>query len=113
MDQDISELVTIIGVVTALAVAYAKAFGSYQAAITQAFVDACSVPSRYKRVLNLSVGIVISCGMTLVGVVWLDSWRIMPAGVLAGILSAVEASKAYDAGGVGPEKKLSAAEAGD
>ena len=78
MEQTISELVTIMGVVTALAVAYAKAFGGYQAAITQAFIDSFAVPSRYRRILNLAVGIVIACGMTVVGGLWLGTWRIMP-----------------------------------
>ena len=56
MDQDISELVTIIGVVTALAVAYAKAFGSYQAAITQAFVDACLPESTLDERIEAEAG---------------------------------------------------------
>jgi hypothetical protein len=35
--------------------------------------------------------------MTAVGAAWLHAWEIVPAGVLAGILAAVEASRQHDA----------------
>ncbi len=97
MEQTITELVTIIGVVAALAVAYAKAFAVHQEAISQAMIDAFKVTSEYRRLLNLGVGIAIAAGMTCVGAVWLERWEIVPAGVLAGLLAAVEASKAHEA----------------
>jgi hypothetical protein len=98
MGDQIAELITVIGVVTGLALAYGKAFAGYQAAITQAFIDAFAVPSRFRRLLNLLVGILIASAFTVVGALWLDSWAIVPAGVLAGILAAVEAGKEHDAG---------------
>jgi hypothetical protein len=101
MGDQITELITIIGVVTGLALAYGKAFAGYQAAITQAFIDAFAVPSRFRRLLNLVVGILIASAFTVVGALWLGSWTIVPAGVLAGILAAVEAGKAHDSGNVG------------
>jgi hypothetical protein len=72
MGDQVTELITIIGVVT--------------------------VPRRIRRLLNLAVGILIASAFTVVGALWLDSWAIVPAGVLAGILAAVEAGKAHDAG---------------
>jgi hypothetical protein len=98
LDGQVTELITIIGVVTGLALAYGKAFAGYQAVITQAFIDAFTVPRRIRRLLNLAVGILIASAFTVVGALWLDSWAIVPAGVLAGILAAVEAGKAHDAG---------------
>jgi hypothetical protein len=98
MGDQITELITIIGIVTGLALAYGKAFAGYQAAITQAFIDAFSVPSRFRRLLNLVVGILIASAFTVVGALWLNSWTIVPAGVLAGILAAVEAGKVHDVG---------------
>jgi hypothetical protein len=97
MGDQITELITIIGIVTGLALAYGKAFAGYQAAITQAFIDAFAVPSRFRRLLNLAVGILIASAFTAVGALWLESWAIVPAGVLAGILAAVEAGKEHDA----------------
>lgn len=98
MDAQMTELITIIGVVTGLALAYGRAFAGYQAAITQAFIDAFTVSSKYKRLLNLVIGILIASAFTAVGALWLGTWQIVPAGVLAGILAAVEAGKAHDEG---------------
>ncbi len=98
MDAQMTELITIIGVVTGLALAYGRAFAGYQAAITQAFIDAFTVSSKYKRLLNLVIGILIASAFTVVGALWLGTWQIVPAGVLAGILAAVEAGKAHEDG---------------
>jgi ABC-type Mn2+/Zn2+ transport system permease subunit len=100
MGDQVTELITIIGVVTGLALVYWKAFAGYQAAITQIFINAFTVPSRFRRLLNLIVGIVIASAFTVVGALWLGSWAIVPAGLRAGILAAVEAGKAHDAGAV-------------
>jgi predicted membrane-bound mannosyltransferase len=35
--------------------------------------------------------------MTEVGALWLRQWQVVPAGVLAGILAAVEARRGHDA----------------
>jgi hypothetical protein len=50
MDQSISDLVAVIGIVAALAVTYGKAFGGYQESISQAVIDACSIRSRYRHI---------------------------------------------------------------
>lgn len=96
-DGQIGELVAILGIVVGLAVAYGKAFAGHQEQITQAVIDAFQVKSRYKRLVNIAVGILIAAGMTAVGAAWLHAWEIVPAGVLAGILAAVEASKQHEA----------------
>jgi hypothetical protein len=60
-------------------------------------IDAFEVTTGFKRLVNIGVGILIAAGMTAVGAAWLHAWEIVPAGVLAGILAAVEASKQHDA----------------
>lgn len=96
MNDSIDELIVVLGVVGALAVAYSKAFGGYQAELTQALIDAFAIKSRFRRLANLGVGIGLAVAFTVVGALWLGSWAIVPAGALAGILSSVEAGRVHD-----------------
>lgn len=97
MDNQIGELVAVVGIVVGLGVAYGKAFAAYQTAISQAIIEALQVPSRFRAVTNLAVGILIGVAITIVGALWLHSWEIVPAGVFAGVLASVEAGKVHDA----------------
>jgi hypothetical protein len=96
MDRHVPDLITFIGVLTGLALAYGKAFGAYQSEITQAVIDVFDVQSRYRRMLNIITGVLIAGAFTVVGAAWLDAWAIVPAGVLAGILASVEAGRKHD-----------------
>lgn len=97
MEQDTGDLIAIVGVIAGLAVAYGKAFGVYQASITQAVIDAAQVPSRYRRLLNLVVGVTVATAFTVVGAEWLGQWELVPAALLAGVLASVEAASFHDA----------------
>ncbi|HWV57907.1 MAG TPA: hypothetical protein VNZ57_10675 [Longimicrobiales bacterium] len=103
MDQSVSALIAIIGIIVGLAIAYGKAFGGYQTDITQAVIDAAKVPTRYRRLLNLVVGIAIATAFTLVGAAWMGQLELVPAGILAGVLASVEAGKVHDAEKMAPE----------
>lgn len=96
MQSSIDELIVVIGVVTALSVAFAKAFGPYQTEISQAVIDAFAVPSSSRRLVNMGVGIVIGVAFTAIGAAAIGAWGIVPAGVLAGVLASVEASRTHD-----------------
>ena len=90
-------LVAILGTVPALGIPENMAYAKLQEQITQSVIDAFQVKSRYKRLVNIGGGILFAGGMTAVGAAWLHAWEIVPAGVLAGILAAVEAGKQHDA----------------
>lgn len=92
-----SAILAIIAAITGLAVAYGKIFAPYQTDITQAVIDAAKVPTRYRRLLNLVVGIAIATAFTLVGAAWMGQLELVPAGILAGVLASVEAGKVHDA----------------
>ena len=97
MNATVEQLVVIVGVIAALSLAYAKGVSASQKEITQAVIDAFAVRSRYRRGLNMLVGIALGVGVTLVGALWLGTWSIVPVGVLAGELASVEAGKVHDA----------------
>lgn len=96
MNATVEQLVVIVGVIAALSLAYAKGVSASQKEITQAFIDAFKVPSRYRRGLNMVVGIVLGVFVTIVGALWLGTWSIVPVGILAGVLASVEAGKVHD-----------------
>jgi hypothetical protein len=108
VEKNITELITIIGVIAGLALAYGKAFGTYQSEITQAVIDVFEVKKRFRRILNLTTGVLIASAFTIVGAAWLHSWGVVPAGVLAGILASVEAGRTHDARKVGDGVKSKA-----
>jgi len=97
MDEAIAQLIGYVGTIVLLAVAYGETFGGLQTELTQAVVDAGKVRSRYKRLVNFAVGIIVAVGIFTVLSFWVDvGWRIVPVGVLAGITSSVKAGKVYD-----------------
>ena len=96
MNATVEQLVVILGVIAALSLAYAKGVSAPQKEITQAFIDAFKVPSRYRRGLNMLVGVGLGIIVTIVGALWLGTWSIVPVGILAGVLASVEAGKVHD-----------------
>lgn len=104
-NTDLERIVAMIGLIGGLSIAYGKAMGTQQAAISEAVISAGTIGSRYKRVVNLAIGLVLAILFTAVAALWLGSWEIVPAGVLAGILASTEANKAHDAETMKPEPK--------
>ena len=97
MEEAIAQLVTYVGAIVLLAVAYGETFGPLQSDMTQAVVDAAKIKSRYRRATNYAVGILVALGIFAVLSVWVDvGWRIIPVGILAGITSSVKAGKVHD-----------------
>ena len=99
MTEDADNIVAVIGLVIALSIGYAKIIGPLQMDISQAFIDAFAVPSQYKRLLNLGVGVLLATAVAIIGALAVDSWGLVPAGILAGIMASVEASKVHDQDG--------------
>ena len=99
MTEGTDGILAAIGVVLALSIGYARVVGPLQTDISQAFIDAFAVPSSYKRLLNLGVGLVLAVTVAIIGAVAVDSWALVPAGVLAGVMASVEAAKVHDQDG--------------
>jgi Tfp pilus assembly protein PilN len=97
MNTEIEELVFAIGAVVALSLAYAKGVAGTQMFMAEAIIRAMKIRSQYKMITNMAVGVVLGVCVTLVGAMWVGTWDIVPAGVLAGILASTEASKLHDA----------------
>ena len=58
-DQFSTDITAYFALIVLISVAYGRTFGGFQEAITQSVVDALAVKSRYRRVTNLAVGMVI------------------------------------------------------
>lgn len=96
MDQSVADLIALIAIVAGLAVAYGKAFGSYQQQIAQWVIDAARVPSRYRGLVNLGAGVTIATAFTIIGSVQVGQPGLIAVGVLAGLFASVEAARVHD-----------------
>ena len=59
-DEFSTDITAYFALIVLISVAYGRTFGGFQEAITQSVVDALAVKSRYRRVTNLAVGMVIA-----------------------------------------------------
>lgn len=97
MSTSVADLVALITVVTALTVAYGKAFAVYQVQISQWVIDAGQIRARWRGLVNLGVGVGIAGAFTVIGAVALGQAGIIPVGILAGVFASVEAARLHDA----------------
>ena len=93
----IDELIALSVVVLGLAAAYAKSFSRYQTTLSQWVIDACGIPSRWRGLTNLAVGLAIAAGFSVIAAMMLDAWALVAVGVFAGFLASVEAGRVHDA----------------
>jgi hypothetical protein len=95
-DNDVQQLVAVAAMVTAAALAYGKVLGPVQTQLVQWFIDAFAVPSQWRGLMNLAVGIAVSVSLSLV--VYQSTGRVsfLGVGVLAGLIASVEAAKVHD-----------------
>jgi hypothetical protein len=98
-ETDASGIVAALGVIIALSVGYGRLVGPLQTELSQAFIDAFAVPSHYKRLLNFGVGLTLGIALSVIGALAVGSWALVPAGIVAGVLASVEASRTYDQAG--------------
>jgi hypothetical protein len=97
MDALSTDLLAFVVVLGAIAMGYGKFFGPHQTEVTNVFCEAFVVNSRFKPLMNLTVGITMGLGITATAAYYLDNWSILPIGVLAGIFASNEAAKVHDA----------------
>lgn len=95
--SEITELVQYAVVIGGTALAYSKAFGSAQAYVVEAIIQAASVPKRRKPAVNILVGLMLGLIFSVPVGAKTGQWWLLLAGALAGFLASVEAAKAHDA----------------
>ncbi|HEV2123141.1 MAG TPA: hypothetical protein VGW38_10250 [Chloroflexota bacterium] len=44
----------------------------------------------------MAVGILLAVAFSVIAAAWIDDWRIVPAGILAGLMASVEAMRTHD-----------------
>lgn len=95
-DVSTAQLTAIIAVVVAVSLAYGKAFGATQCQIVEWFVQGFRIPSRWKGLLNLVIGVALAALVALFAAVKTGEWSIVGVGALAGVLASVEAARVHD-----------------
>jgi len=103
-----NDLTAYFAIIVLVSVAYGKTFGGTQEAITQAVVDALAIRSRYRRVTNLAVGMAIALLIAGAAAWKLQTWDVLPIGIIAGLMASVEAAKAHETPQAPPPTKPAA-----
>lgn len=97
MDNDqVNDLLNLIGAVVTLGAAYAKLFGARQTQIVQWVIEGFGVRSKWRGLVNLAVGLAIAGAVSAYAAWQTDQWAMLVAGVLAGLLAADEAARVHD-----------------
>jgi hypothetical protein len=96
MDALSNDLTAYFAIIVLVSIAYGKTFGGFQEAITQSVVDALASKSRYRRVTNLAVGMVIALLIAGAAAWKLGTWDVIPIGIIAGLMASVEAARAHE-----------------
>jgi hypothetical protein len=95
-ETTIGELTALIAVIGTVAAAYGKALGSTQMALVEWVVAATEVDSRWRGLLNLAIGLILALGLSGLAVWIIGDVRFFAIGVLAGLISSVEAARSHD-----------------
>lgn len=86
----------LVALVGAVSVGYGKILGDTQMNITQAFIDALDIESRFRALFNLAVGVILAVAISLIAVLFLNDWKFTGVGLLAGVIASVNAGKLHD-----------------
>lgn len=97
-DQNVALIVATIAAVTAAAAAYVKVLGPMQVYLVEAIIDATSISTRYKRLLNVAIGVSLAVAVTFVTILQGAPWWFVGVGIFGGLAASIEAAKAHDAG---------------
>ena len=87
----------LVALIISVAAGYSKLFAEIQMYLTQSLIDAFQVESRYRKLLNIGLGVGIATAVSLITVLYFHEWKFMSVGVVAGIIASAQASKAHDA----------------
>lgn len=96
-DQNVALIVATIAAVAAAAAAYVKVLGPMQVYLVEAVIEATSISSRYKRLLNVAIGVSLAVAITVVTILQGAPWWFIGVGIFGGLAASIEAAKAHDA----------------
>jgi hypothetical protein len=96
MEAGIATLLAAIAVIVGASITYAKTIGPYQEAMSQVAIESFGVSSRYKKAVNLGVGLLLASILTVVAAYAIGNMIVIPAGLVAGIFASVEAQRVHD-----------------
>jgi hypothetical protein len=96
METSVATLIAAIAVIVGASVTYAKTIGPYQEVLTQVAVETFGVESRYKKVVNLGVGILLASILTVVAAYAIGNMIVIPAGIIAGVFASAEAQRVHE-----------------
>jgi hypothetical protein len=94
--EGLGPLLAIMSAIILASGLFGERFAPYQEKLSQGIIDAFNIPTRFRLLTNIGVGIVVAVVFTLVAAIYIGSYLVVPAGILAGILSAVNASNLHD-----------------
>lgn len=97
MEDAFAQLTAGFMLIVGLAVVFSKYFAQPQVYITEAIKTGLKVPKRYAMLLNLGVGVLLCVLVTVVVSFWLPGgWKLIPAGLFAGVILSKESGEEYD-----------------
>lgn len=96
MDELANLLTSQFVIIVALVAGYQSAFGPRQTEITEAVIQAFSVPKRYKPLVNIVASVVVATLIGLVLAVY-TNWQVIPIAAIAGLLASTKAAEVHDA----------------
>lgn len=96
-DPNLAIIVATIAVIAGAAAAYVKFLGPLQVYLVEAIIEATSISSRYKRLLNVAVGMSLAVAVTFVAILQGAPWWLISVGIFGGLAASIEAAKAHDA----------------
>lgn len=105
LDDQTTDLLTLIAAVVALSVAYSQTLGPYQYRITEWVIEAFTIRSRYKGLTNLGVGMILAACFGVLVAIQSGEWLILATVVLAGVLASVKAADEHDKKEAPPEQE--------
>jgi hypothetical protein len=80
----------------AAAAIYGRVFGPFQTYLVEAVVAGFAVRSRWKRLVNLGVGVALADLLMAPAAHETGNWWLLVVGLIAGILASAAAAQAHD-----------------
>ena len=95
-DATVGSITAAVAVIAGLALVYGSFIGPRQTYLVQALVDALGVQSRYRPLVNFTVGVVLAMALSVFLAIYLNDWNILIFGVVAGIFASNSAADEHD-----------------
>lgn len=95
-EAQIGEITTAIAVLGTLSMAYGAFVGPRQTELVQAIIDVGKLHSRYRPAVNFLTGIVLAVILSVFLAMYVNDWRILAVGIVAGVFASQKAAETHD-----------------